>query len=160
MPAKPDVQLEKCLDDATRKNNFLSLEQFLQKESNDGIAHKCSKQFFNKLDKLICRELDKKEVKNVSTLLNSLQKFGKNISIQGEDGIPAMIKYGLVEKMVNWFEKAKEILIYKGNEKNEVLESLIEDFFDVLMIVHDTNTEGFEEYHQAKVFFSQDGIQL
>ncbi|XP_059569203.1 synaptonemal complex protein 2 isoform X2 [Alligator mississippiensis] len=142
MPAKPDVQLEKCLDDATRKNNFLSLEQFLQKESNDGIAHKCSKQFFNKLDKLICRELDKKEVKNVSTLLNSLQKFGKNISIQGEDGIPAMIKYGLVEKMVNWFEKAKEILIYKGNEKNEVLESLIEDFFDVLMIVHDTNTEG------------------
>lgn len=36
--------------------------------------------------------------------------------------------------MVNWFEKAKEILIYKGNEKNEVLESLIEDFFDVLMV--------------------------
>ncbi|XP_019365707.1 PREDICTED: synaptonemal complex protein 2 [Gavialis gangeticus] len=142
MPARPDVQLEKCLDDATRKNNFQSLEQFLQKESNDGISHKCSKQFFNKLDKLICRELDEKEVKNVSTLLNSLQKFGKNISIQGEDGIPAMIKYGLVEKMVNWFEKAKEILIHKGNEKNDMLESLIEDFFDVLMIVHDMNTEG------------------
>uniref|UniRef100_A0A8C3RK63 Synaptonemal complex protein 2 n=1 Tax=Chelydra serpentina TaxID=8475 RepID=A0A8C3RK63_CHESE len=44
--------------------------------------------------------------------------------------------------MVSWFEKAKEILIFRGNEKNEALTSLIEDFFDVLMLVHDTNSEG------------------
>ncbi|XP_067410241.1 synaptonemal complex protein 2 isoform X2 [Emydura macquarii macquarii] len=44
--------------------------------------------------------------------------------------------------MVNWFEKAKEILIFRGNGKNEALTSLIEDFFDVLMLVHDTNSEG------------------
>ncbi|XP_034642756.1 synaptonemal complex protein 2 [Trachemys scripta elegans] len=142
MPAKREVQLEKCIDDATRKNNFQLLEQFLQTEGCDNISHKCSKQFFNKFDKLICRELDKQEVKNVSTLLNSLQKYGKNIIIPGGDGFQAMIKYGLVEKMVSWFEKAKEILIFRRNEKNEALTSLVEDFFDVLMLVHDTNSEG------------------
>ncbi|XP_065422159.1 synaptonemal complex protein 2 isoform X2 [Chrysemys picta bellii] len=88
------------------------------------------------------QELDKQEVKNVSTLLNSLQKHGKNIIIPGGDGFQAMIKYGLVEKMVSWFEKAKEILIFRRNEKNEALTSLVEDFFDVLMLVHDTNSEG------------------
>ncbi|TFK05023.1 annexin A7 [Platysternon megacephalum] len=44
--------------------------------------------------------------------------------------------------MVSWFEKAKEILIVRGNEKNESLTSLVEDFFDLLMLVHDTNSEG------------------
>ncbi|XP_039353126.1 synaptonemal complex protein 2 isoform X4 [Mauremys reevesii] len=142
MPARGEVQLEKCIDDATRKNNFQLLEQFLQTEGCDNISHKCSKQFFNKFDKLICRELDKQEVKNVSTLLNSLHKYGKNIIIPGGDGFQAMIRHGLVEKMVSWFEKAKEILISRGNEKNEALTSLVEDFFDVLMLVHDTNSEG------------------
>ncbi|XP_044842531.1 synaptonemal complex protein 2 isoform X3 [Mauremys mutica] len=142
MPARREVQLEKCIDDATRKNNFQLLEQFLQTEGCDNISHKCSKQFFNKFDKLICRELDKQEVKNVSTLLNSLHKYGKNIIIPGGDGFQAMIRYGLVEKMVSWFEKVKEILISRGNEKNEALTSLVEDFFDVLMLVHDTNSEG------------------
>uniref|UniRef100_K7GBW5 Synaptonemal complex protein 2 n=1 Tax=Pelodiscus sinensis TaxID=13735 RepID=K7GBW5_PELSI len=135
-------QLEKCIDDATRKNNFQLLEQFVQTEDSDNISHKCSKQFFNKFDKLICRELDKQEVNNVSTLLNCLHKYGKNIIIPGGDGLPAMIKYGLVEKMVSWFEKAREILIFRGNEKNEALTNLIEDFFDVLMLIHDTNSEG------------------
>ncbi|XP_050773724.1 LOW QUALITY PROTEIN: synaptonemal complex protein 2 [Gopherus flavomarginatus] len=142
MPARREVQLEKCIDDATRKNNFQLLEQFLQTEGCDNVSHKCSKQFFNKFDKLICRELDKQEVKNVSTLLNSLHKYGKNIIIPGGDGFQAMIRYGLVEKMVSWFEKAKEILISRGNEKNEALTSLVEDFFDILMLVHDTNSEG------------------
>uniref|UniRef100_A0A8C4Y1W1 Synaptonemal complex protein 2 n=1 Tax=Gopherus evgoodei TaxID=1825980 RepID=A0A8C4Y1W1_9SAUR len=44
--------------------------------------------------------------------------------------------------MVSWFEKAKEILISRGNEKNEALTSLVEDFFDILMLVHDTDSEG------------------
>lgn len=41
--------------------------------------------------------------------------------------------------MVSWFEKAKEILIFRGNEKNEALTSLIEDFFDVLMVKYFIN---------------------
>lgn len=36
--------------------------------------------------------------------------------------------------MVNWFEKVKEILILSGNEKNEMLTNLAEDFFNVLLV--------------------------
>ncbi|XP_074867811.1 synaptonemal complex protein 2 isoform X2 [Carettochelys insculpta] len=142
MSAGREVQLEKCIDDATRKNNFQPLEQFLQIGDSDNISHKCSKQFFNKFDKLMCRELDRQEVNNVSTLLNSLQKYGKSIVIPGGGGLPAMIKCSLVEKMVRWFEKTKEILIFRGNEKNQALTNLVEDFFDILMLTHDANSEG------------------
>ncbi|XP_032074508.1 synaptonemal complex protein 2 [Thamnophis elegans] len=44
--------------------------------------------------------------------------------------------------MVNWFEKAKEILGKKDSECNEAFTTIFEDFFDVLMIVHDTSSEG------------------
>ncbi|XP_033009879.1 synaptonemal complex protein 2-like [Lacerta agilis] len=135
-------QLEKCLDDATRKNDFQALEQFLETDFSGGISHKCSKQFLNKLDKLICQELDSEEVKNVSTMMNILQKQGRNITILGEIGFPAMIEYGLVQKMANWFEKAQEIIQNTVNEKNDKYATLFEDFFDVLMIVHDTSSKG------------------
>ncbi|XP_061487097.1 synaptonemal complex protein 2 isoform X2 [Rhineura floridana] len=135
-------QLEKCIDDATRKNDFQALEQFLETDFSGGISHKCSKQFLNKLDRLICQGLDNEEVKNVSTLLNTLQKQGRNISILGEIGFSAMIEYGLVQKMVNWFEKAKGIVQNTVTGKNHKFTTLFEDFFDVLMIVHDTSSEG------------------
>ncbi|XP_077785458.1 synaptonemal complex protein 2-like [Podarcis muralis] len=92
-------QLEKCIDDATRKNDFQALEQFLETDFSGGISHKCSKQFLNKLDKLICQGLDNEEVKNVSTMLNTLLKQGRNITILGEIGFPAMVEYGLVQKI-------------------------------------------------------------
>ncbi|XP_053101365.1 synaptonemal complex protein 2 isoform X2 [Hemicordylus capensis] len=142
MPLRREGQLEKCIDDATRKNDFQALEQLLETDFSEGFSHKCSKQFLNKVDKLICQELDNEEVKNVSTLLNTLQKHGRNINILGDDGFPAMIEHGLVQKMVNWFEKAKEILQNRINEKNDQFLTLMEDFFDVLMIVHDTSSEG------------------
>ncbi|XP_062998454.1 synaptonemal complex protein 2 [Elgaria multicarinata webbii] len=44
--------------------------------------------------------------------------------------------------MVNWFEKAKEILENKINEKNDTFTTLFEGFFDVLMTVHNTSSEG------------------
>uniref|UniRef100_A0A8B9FWN3 Synaptonemal complex protein 2 n=1 Tax=Amazona collaria TaxID=241587 RepID=A0A8B9FWN3_9PSIT len=53
-----------------------------------------------------------------------------------------MIKYGLIGRMVNWFEKIKEILILRGNEKNEMITSLAEDFFSVLLAVWDSRPEG------------------
>ncbi|XP_062445342.1 synaptonemal complex protein 2 [Rhea pennata] len=142
MAARNEMKLEKLIDEATRKKDFQLLEHFLQTKDCENLSHKCSKQFVNKLDKLLCRELDKQEVKNISTLLSSFQKCGKKISIAGEDGLPAMMKYGLVERMVNWFEKVKTVLILRGNEKNEVLTSLAEDFFDVLLIICDTSPEG------------------
>ncbi|KAK4812786.1 hypothetical protein QYF61_020571 [Mycteria americana] len=145
------MPFEKLIDEATRKKDFQLLEQFLATEDCENVSHKCSKQFVNKLDKLLCRELDKQEVKSISTLLNSIQKCGKKISIAGEDGIPAMIKYGLIGRinlllfslyMVNWFEKVKGILILRGNEKNEMLTSLAEDFFNMLLAICDSRPEG------------------
>ncbi|XP_077191873.1 synaptonemal complex protein 2 isoform X2 [Paroedura picta] len=44
--------------------------------------------------------------------------------------------------MVNWFEKVKEIIENRINEKNDNFTTVIEDFFDVLMTVHDTSSEG------------------
>ncbi|XP_074964434.1 synaptonemal complex protein 2 [Phalacrocorax aristotelis] len=142
MAARNEMQFEKLIDVATRKNDFQLLEQFLATEDCENVSHKCSKQFVNKLDKLLCRELDKQEVKSISTLLKSIQKCGKKISMAGEDGLPAMIKYGLIGRMVNWFEKVKGILILGGNEKNEMLTSLAEDFFNVLLAICDSRPEG------------------
>lgn len=47
-----------------------------------------------------------------------------------------LLKYLLLFSlyMVNWFEKVKGILILRGNEKNEMLTSLAEDFFNVLLV--------------------------
>ncbi|XP_053937108.1 synaptonemal complex protein 2 [Cuculus canorus] len=142
MAARKEMQLEKLIDEASRKKDFQLLEQFLVTEDDENISHKCSKQFVNKLDKLLCQELGKQEVKSVSTLLNSIQKCGEKISIAGEDGLPAMIKYGLIGRMVNWFEKVKGIFILRGNEKNEMLTNLAEDFFNILLAICDSRPEG------------------
>ncbi|KAM6248271.1 synaptonemal complex protein 2 [Porphyrio hochstetteri] len=149
MTAKNETQFEKLIEEATRKKDFQLLEQFLATEDCENVTHKCSKQFVNKLDKLLCRELDKQEVKSISILLNSVLKCGEKVSIAGEDGIPAMIKYGLIGRinlfshyMVNWFEKVKGILILGGNERNEMLTNLAEDFFSILLAICDTRPEG------------------
>uniref|UniRef100_H3BBA6 Synaptonemal complex protein 2 n=1 Tax=Latimeria chalumnae TaxID=7897 RepID=H3BBA6_LATCH len=143
MPTRQELKFEKIIEDAARKNDFQTLEKFLQDDVHENISFKCTKQFINKLDKLINLELDTKEIKNVSLLLNCIQKYGKNITINEEGGLPAMIKQGLVQKhMVPWFEKSKEILVQGGREKDEALINLVEDFFDVLMTVHETNSDG------------------
>ncbi|XP_031446165.1 synaptonemal complex protein 2 [Phasianus colchicus] len=143
MAARREMQqFEKIIDEVTRKKKFELLEQYLEREDCENISYKCSKQFVNKLDKLLCQEFDKQEIKNVSTLLNSLWKCGEKISIAGDNGLPAMIKCGLIGKMVNWYEKLKGILILRGNEKNKVVTSLAEDFFNVLLIVYDSRPEG------------------
>ncbi|KAJ1123035.1 hypothetical protein NDU88_001508 [Pleurodeles waltl] len=55
MPVKQDLKLEQYVDDASRKSNFQPLEDLLQAKFCHSITQKCSKQFFTKLDKLICR---------------------------------------------------------------------------------------------------------
>ncbi|XP_041901764.1 synaptonemal complex protein 2 isoform X2 [Corvus kubaryi] len=142
MPARNELQFEKLIDEATRKKDFQSLEQFLATDECENVSHKCSKQFANKLDKLLCWALDKQEVRSISILLNAIQKCAKKISVAGEDGLPAMIKHGLVGRMVHWFEKLKGILVLRGDEKNEMLTSLAEDFFIMLLAVCDSRPEG------------------
>ncbi|XP_049725161.1 synaptonemal complex protein 2 [Elephas maximus indicus] len=143
MPIRPDVQqLEKCIDDALRKNDFKPLRTLLLTDICEDVKIKCSKQFFHKLDELICRELKKKNIQTVSTILVSVGRCGKNISILGQAGLQTMIKQGLVQKMVAWFEKSKELILNGGNSKDEAVINMIEDFFDVLMVIHDVSDEG------------------
>ncbi|XP_044118671.1 synaptonemal complex protein 2 isoform X2 [Neovison vison] len=143
MPIRPDLQqLEKCIDDALRKNDFKPLKTLLQIDICEEVKIKCSKQFFHKLDDLVCRELNKKDIQAVSTILVSFGRCGKNITILGHAGLTTMIKQGLVQKMVAWFEKSKEIILSRGNSKDEAVINMIEDLFDLLMVIHDTNDEG------------------
>ncbi|XP_006896987.1 PREDICTED: synaptonemal complex protein 2 [Elephantulus edwardii] len=143
MPIRPDLQqLEKCIDDALRKNDFKPLKTLLQIAVCKDVKIKCSKQFFFKLDDLICRELEKRDLQNVSAILVSVGRCSKNISILGQSGLLTMIKQGLVQKMVSWFEKLKEIIRNQGNSKDGALISMIEDFFDILMLVNDVSDEG------------------
>nr|KAF6472672.1 synaptonemal complex protein 2 [Molossus molossus] len=100
MPIRPDLQqLEKCIDDALRKNDFKPLKTLLQIDISEDVKIKCSKQFFHKLDDLICRELNKKDIQNVSIILISFGRCGKNISILGQVGLLTLIKQGLVQKI-------------------------------------------------------------
>lgn len=36
--------------------------------------------------------------------------------------------------MVAWFEKSKEIILSRGNSKDEAVINMIEDLFDLLMV--------------------------
>ncbi|KAL2763493.1 synaptonemal complex protein 2 [Daubentonia madagascariensis] len=152
MPIRPDLQqLEKCIDDALRKNDFKPLKTLLQIDICEDVKIKCSKQFFHKLDDLICRELNKKDIQTVSTILVSVGRCGKNISVLGQAGLLTMIKQGLVQKMVAWFEKSKEIILSQGNSKDEAVINMIEDLFDLLMVVHDVNDEGKKQVVESFV---------
>lgn len=143
MPIRPDLQqLEKCIDDVLRKNDFKPLKSLLQIDVYEDVKIKCSKQFLNKLDDLICRELNKKDSETVSIILVSVGRFSKNIYILGQIGLLTMIKQGLVQKMVNWFEKSKEMIVSQENSKEETISSMVEDFFELLMAVHDISDEG------------------
>ncbi|MGH0184947.1 UNVERIFIED_CONTAM: hypothetical protein FKN15_016458 [Acipenser sinensis] len=55
MPVRQDAQLEKLIDETLKKSEFQSLEEFLQGDINEDACQKCTKQFINKLDKVIRR---------------------------------------------------------------------------------------------------------
>uniref|UniRef100_A0A671FZI7 Synaptonemal complex protein 2 n=1 Tax=Rhinolophus ferrumequinum TaxID=59479 RepID=A0A671FZI7_RHIFE len=132
------IQLEKCIDDALRKNDFKPLKTLLQINIYEDVKIKCSKQFLYKLDDLLSRELNKKNIQTVSTILVSFGRCIKNISISGQYGPLTLIKQGLVQKI-----SIKYIIILsRGNSKNEAVLNMIEDLFDLLMVIYDVNDEG------------------
>uniref|UniRef100_A0A8D0MBV4 Synaptonemal complex protein 2 n=1 Tax=Sus scrofa TaxID=9823 RepID=A0A8D0MBV4_PIG len=131
--------LEKCIDDALRKNDFKPLKTLLQIDICEDVKIKCSKQFFHKLDDLMCRELNKKDIQTVSTILVSFGRCGKNISILGQAGLLTMIKQGLVQKI----SIEREIILSQGSSKDEAVINMIEDFFDLLMVTVTQVVESF-----------------
>ncbi|XP_069809516.1 synaptonemal complex protein 2 isoform X3 [Dendropsophus ebraccatus] len=139
MPIKEDMKLEAWIDHALRRHEFHFLEEFLQKDS---ISQKCSKELLIKLDQLISQELDKKNIRNVSLLFSVIYKCSKCMTSSGEEWLTTAIGQGLVEKMVAWYEKIRSILMCYGSGRNEVLLNLTEEYFDIVMAVHDHNSDG------------------
>ncbi|MCI4387527.1 hypothetical protein PGIGA_G00075170 [Pangasianodon gigas] len=119
MSPHQDKQVEELVDQAL-KHNFRALEEFLLNETREGVTSKCSKQFISKLDKLINRELDQQNVKNASVVFTILHKLGNTL----------------------WFEKARKLWVEAGPTRNEPLVNLAEDFFDALMVIHESCKEG------------------
>uniref|UniRef100_F7IBB8 Synaptonemal complex protein 2 n=1 Tax=Callithrix jacchus TaxID=9483 RepID=F7IBB8_CALJA len=138
MPVRSDLQqLEKCIDDALRKNDFKPLRTLLQIDICEDVKIKCSKQFFHKVDNLICRELNKEDMHNVSTILVSVARCGKNISVLGQAGLLTMIKQGLIQK--------------QGDSKDEAALNMIEDLVDLLLVIHDVSDEGKKQVVESFV---------
>uniref|UniRef100_A0A8C2JCY7 Synaptonemal complex protein 2 n=1 Tax=Cyprinus carpio TaxID=7962 RepID=A0A8C2JCY7_CYPCA len=51
--------------------------------------------------------------------------------------------------MVQWFEKARKLWVEAGSSRNEAMIKLAEDFFDALMVVHESCKEGTYEVTEA-----------
>ncbi|XP_060750729.1 synaptonemal complex protein 2 isoform X2 [Tachysurus vachellii] len=136
-----DKQVEEFVDQAL-KNNFQPLEEFLLIETREGITSKCSRQFISKLDKLINRELDQQNVKNASVVFTIFHKLGNTLVFPEGKGISLMVSQGLVKKLVQWFEKVRKIWVEAGPTRNEPFVNLAEDFFDALMVIHESCKEG------------------
>ncbi|XP_051788417.1 synaptonemal complex protein 2 [Erpetoichthys calabaricus] len=111
------MQLEKVIEDVFKRNEFLSLEQFLGDQCNENTKHKCTKDFINKVNTVICREFEQCNTKNVLLMLTCVLKCGRSLYIQGCDGIAVMLKQGFVEKITtSTLFQSKELLIFEVKE--------------------------------------------
>ncbi|KAI7793962.1 putative synaptonemal complex protein 2-like [Triplophysa rosa] len=155
-----DRQVEKLLDEALKHNNFQALEHFLQNESKLDSSFQCSRQFITKLDKLFVRELDIGHVFNACLALTILHKWSQRLVFPGGGGISVMISLGLIRKMSTslfmqslglllWFERARKLWAEAGSARNEPLIKVAEDFFDALMVVHESCKEGTFEVTES-----------
>ncbi|KAL6119851.1 sycp2l [Pungitius sinensis] len=143
MAPKHDTQLEKVIDEVLKSRNFKALDAFWQRNINKEEPIRCSGQFLSKLDTLVCRSLDQKDSKSASLGLAILYKCGKHMKLPGGcHGLSGLIGQGLLEKMVQWFEKCRQLWIQCGPQWDETLYNLSEDFFDALMVVHEACKEG------------------
>ncbi|XP_022597535.1 synaptonemal complex protein 2 [Seriola dumerili] len=138
-----DTQLEKVIDEVLKSGDVHALDVFLQRDIYEVTLMKCSKQFLSKLDKLVCRCLDQKDSKSASLGLTVVYKCGEKLKLPGVgQGLSGVICQGLIQKMVQWFEKCRKLWIQCGPQWNEPLYNLSEDFFDALTVVHEACKEG------------------
>ncbi|XP_023283356.1 synaptonemal complex protein 2 [Seriola lalandi dorsalis] len=138
-----DTQLEKVIDEVLKSGDVHALAVFLQRDIYEGTPMKCSKQFLSKLDRLVCRCLDQKDSKSASLGLTVVYKCGEKLKLPGVgQGLSGVICQGLIQMMVQWFEKCRKLWIQCGPQWNEPLFNLSEDFFDALTVVHEACKEG------------------
>ncbi|KAI4881915.1 hypothetical protein NFI96_021091 [Prochilodus magdalenae] len=135
MGSDPDQQVESLIEEALKHGNFQALEQIVPDETIESRTSKCSKQFISKLDKLINRELDNRNLKNASVVFTILHKLGDTLVFSEGEGLSAIVSQGLVRKIsIFWFERLRKIWIEAGLMRNELMLNLAEDFFDALMV--------------------------
>ncbi|XP_065254408.1 synaptonemal complex protein 2-like [Emys orbicularis] len=138
MASRTEYYLESLITDAFKGKGFQKINELFE-EKEIYPPQKYSKQFFNQLDKVLKKELDKNEFQNVSLLLKCIQMYFKS---DPQEGASLLIQQGLIPKMVSWFERAREFLILIEPAQNKSLLRLVEDFFDSALVICKCNSEG------------------
>ncbi|XP_055078737.1 synaptonemal complex protein 2 [Periophthalmus magnuspinnatus] len=142
MPLNQSSRLEAILDDSTKNLHIQALNVYLQRDFDQGITIQCSQQILNKLDKFICKSLEQGNSPAASLGFTVIYKCGKILKLPGGQGLSVLIANGLVKKMLQWFEKCRQLWVLGGSLRDELLLSLAEDFFDALMEVHESGNTG------------------
>ncbi|XP_051805719.1 synaptonemal complex protein 2 [Acanthochromis polyacanthus] len=145
-------QLENAIDEGLKSGNAQALQIFLQRDIYEEIPMKCSQQFLTKLDKLVNRCLAQRDVTSASLGLASLSKCGKNLKLPGDQGLSGLIAQGLIKKMLQWFEKCRQLWIRCGLQWDETLFTLSEDFLNALTVVHEACKEGTWEVTECFLY--------
>ncbi|XP_055021895.1 synaptonemal complex protein 2 [Boleophthalmus pectinirostris] len=127
-------RLETILEVAAQTLHIQTLNGYLQRDFDKGITIQCSQQILNKLDKFICKSLEQGNSPAASLGFTVIYKCGKNLKLPGGQGLSALIANGLVKKMLQWFEKCRQLWVLGGSLRDELLLNLAEDFFDALMV--------------------------
>ncbi|XP_015257877.1 PREDICTED: synaptonemal complex protein 2-like, partial [Cyprinodon variegatus] len=145
MATTSSSQLENILSAVLKSGDVRPLHEFLEMNAYKGVSINCSKQFLNKLDKLVSSSLDKKETRSACLGFESLHKCGKDLKLPGGQGVSGLISQGLIQKMVQWFEKCRKLWIQQGPHWDKTMYVLCENFLNVLMMVHESCKEGTSE---------------
>ncbi|KAM4907973.1 synaptonemal complex protein 2-like [Sylvia borin] len=141
MADRAEDYLETLLMDAFKGKGFQKLHELLQEKEVEP-PQKYSESLFNQLDKALRKELDKNEFENVSLLLKCIQLYLKS-DLQEEKSL--FIEQGLVAKMISWFERARAFLAVIDPNENKFLMLLLEDFFDLALVICKCSNEGKKE---------------
>ncbi|XP_033916233.1 synaptonemal complex protein 2-like [Melopsittacus undulatus] len=129
--------LKSLLAEAFKEKGFQEISELLQGGEIEP-PQKYKKSLLNQLDKILRKELDKNEFQNVSLMLNCIQLYFKN---ELQDRTSLFIEQGLVEKLVSWFERAREFVNLIEPNENKLLMQLLEDFFDSALVCMCTKRE-------------------
>ncbi|XP_065523432.1 synaptonemal complex protein 2-like isoform X2 [Lathamus discolor] len=136
--AKEEDYLKSLLVDAFKGKGFQEISELLQEREIEP-PQKYRKSLLNQLDKILRKELDKNGFQNVSLMLKCIQLSFKS---DFQDRKNLFIEQGLVEKLVSWFERAREFVNLIDPNENKSLMQLLEDFFDSALVIFKCSKKG------------------